>query len=82
MTANAFAREAGAGLRLEHLVRAYGDVHAVKGISLDVAPGEFFTLLRPNGSGKTTTLQLIVGFQTPAPGISISTGRSMLSSAT
>lgn len=61
MTANAFAREAGAGLRLEHVVWAYGDVHALNGISLDVAPGEFFTLLRPSGSGKTITLQLIAG---------------------
>lgn len=68
MTANAFAREAGAGLRLEHVVWAYGDVHALNGISLDVAPGEFFTLLRPSGSGKTITLQLIAGFQTPTAG--------------
>jgi spermidine/putrescine ABC transporter ATP-binding subunit len=68
MRSNALAPEAGAALRLEQVVRAYGDVRAVNGISLDVAPGEFFTLLGPSGSGKTTTLQLIAGFQTPTAG--------------
>src|SRR5437016_6128692 len=68
MTSSAVAPHAGAAVRLEDVVRVYGDVHAVSGISLDVAPGEFFTLLGPSGSGKTTTLQLIAGFQTPTAG--------------
>jgi ABC-type Fe3+/spermidine/putrescine transport system ATPase subunit len=40
-------------------------VHAVDGVSLDIEPGEFFTLLGPSGSGKTTCLRMIGGFTLP-----------------
>jgi putative spermidine/putrescine transport system ATP-binding protein len=50
------------------LRRTYGDVAAVDGIDLAIAPGEFFTLLGPSGSGKTTTLRLIAGFEQPDSG--------------
>jgi putative spermidine/putrescine transport system ATP-binding protein len=43
-------------------------VVAVAGIDLEVAAGEFFTLLGPSGSGKTTTLRMIAGFETPSSG--------------
>jgi putative spermidine/putrescine transport system ATP-binding protein len=49
-------------------VKRYGDVAAVDGISVDIAKGEFFTLLGPSGSGKTTTLRLIAGFELPDEG--------------
>jgi putative spermidine/putrescine transport system ATP-binding protein len=55
-------------IRLIDLARSYGEVRAVDGVSLDVAPGEFFTLLGPSGSGKTTTLRLIAGFELPDQG--------------
>jgi putative spermidine/putrescine transport system ATP-binding protein len=55
-------------IRLVDLAKRYGDVRAVDGVSLDVAPGEFFTLLGPSGSGKTTTLRLIAGFELPDDG--------------
>jgi putative spermidine/putrescine transport system ATP-binding protein len=55
-------------IRLIDLAKRYGEVRAVDGISLDVAPGEFFTLLGPSGSGKTTTLRLIAGFELPDEG--------------
>ena len=43
--------------------KSYGDVVAVDGVDLEIAAGEFFTLLGPSGSGKTTTLRLIAGFE-------------------
>jgi putative spermidine/putrescine transport system ATP-binding protein len=55
-------------VRLVDLTRRFGDVTAVDSISLDVARGEFFTLLGPSGSGKTTTLRLIAGFELPDAG--------------
>jgi putative spermidine/putrescine transport system ATP-binding protein len=43
-------------------------VVAVAGIDLEIAPGEFFTMLGPSGSGKTTTLRMIAGFEDPSGG--------------
>ena len=45
-----------------------GEVYAAKDVSLDVAPGEFVTLLGPSGCGKTTTLRMIAGFGVPDSG--------------
>jgi putative spermidine/putrescine transport system ATP-binding protein len=45
-----------------------GQVIAVDGISLDIADGEFFSMLGPSGSGKTTTLRMIAGFELPTAG--------------
>ncbi|MFF2650287.1 ABC transporter ATP-binding protein [Streptomyces sp. NPDC058045] len=50
------------------MVCAYGDVQAVRGITLDVEAGEFFTLLGPSGCGKSTTLRAIGGFTRPSGG--------------
>lgn len=55
-------------LSLRSLTKVYGDLHAVDDVSLDVAPGEFVTLLGPSGSGKTTTLRIIGGFIQPEVG--------------
>jgi putative spermidine/putrescine transport system ATP-binding protein len=55
-------------IRLRGLVKRYGDVVAVDAVDLDVARGEFFTLLGPSGSGKTTTLRMIAGFERPDAG--------------
>ncbi len=57
-----------AHVRLEGLVKSYGDVRAVDGVDLELAAGEFFTMLGPSGSGKTTTLRLIGGFERPDAG--------------
>jgi putative spermidine/putrescine transport system ATP-binding protein len=55
-------------VRLRGIRRVYGDVVAVGGVDLDIAAGEFFTLLGPSGSGKTTTLRVIAGFERPDAG--------------
>ena len=60
--------EAGADLRLEGLVKSYGRVRAVDGVSLAVGAGQFVTLLGPSGSGKTTTLMTVAGFVEPDAG--------------
>jgi putative spermidine/putrescine transport system ATP-binding protein len=59
------------------LYRSYGDVVAVDGVDLAIAPGEFFTLLGPSGSGKTTTLRLIAGFERPDSGRVLLKGRDV-----
>ena len=55
-------------VRLEAVVKRYGDVVAVDGVDLDVRDGEFFSMLGPSGSGKTTTLRMIAGFEVPSAG--------------
>ncbi|MFC0531442.1 ABC transporter ATP-binding protein [Phytohabitans kaempferiae] len=52
----------------KHYRTAEGDVHAVRGISFDVARGEFVTLLGPSGCGKTTILRSVAGLETPTSG--------------
>jgi spermidine/putrescine transport system ATP-binding protein len=48
--------------------KRFGDVEAVRSLDLDIARGEFFTLLGPSGCGKTTTLRVIAGFEEPDTG--------------
>jgi putative spermidine/putrescine transport system ATP-binding protein len=55
-------------IRLRGVRKTYGEVHAVDGIDLEIARGEFFTMLGPSGSGKTTTLRMIAGFELPDEG--------------
>ena len=55
-------------VRVSGLRKRYGDVAAVDGVDLDIARGEFFTMLGPSGSGKTTTLRMIAGFERPDAG--------------
>jgi putative spermidine/putrescine transport system ATP-binding protein len=56
-------------VRLAGLAKSYGAVEAVRDVDLEIATGEFFTMLGPSGSGKTTTLRLIAGFERPDAGV-------------
>src|SRR6201994_2191873 len=58
----------GGEVRLEALEKRFEDVVAVDAIDLEIASGEFFSLLGPAGCGKTTTLRLIAGFERPTAG--------------
>jgi len=50
-------------VRVRGLVKSYGSVRAVRGIDLDIRPGEIFALLGPNGAGKTTTVEILEGYR-------------------
>ncbi|PZO79491.1 MAG: spermidine/putrescine ABC transporter [Mesorhizobium amorphae] len=52
----------GAAIEIRDVSKSYGGFRALDGVSLDVLPGEFITLLGPSGSGKTTTLNVVAGF--------------------
>jgi ABC-2 type transport system ATP-binding protein len=59
---------AGAAVHLTGLRKHYGDVHAVDGVDLTIAPGEVVALLGPNGAGKSTTVDMILGLTSPDTG--------------
>jgi multiple sugar transport system ATP-binding protein len=57
-----------ANLTLKNLCKRYGDIAAVRNLSLDIRDREFFVLLGPTGAGKTTTLRCIAGLERPESG--------------
>ncbi|MFO1320768.1 MAG: ABC transporter ATP-binding protein [Burkholderiales bacterium] len=64
-------------LELRNVASAYGNVQALKGVSLHVDPGELVTLLGANGAGKSTTLKTISGLITPTAGDVLFEGQSI-----
>jgi len=65
-------------VRLQNLNKHYGDFTAVDDLSLDIQEGEFLTFLGSSGSGKSTTLSMLAGFETPSSGAISVAGRSLL----
>src|ERR1700761_568120 len=55
-------------LRIDAVVKKFGQFRAVDALSLDIHAGEFFALLGPSGCGKTTLLRMLAGFETPDEG--------------
>ncbi|NOQ38687.1 MAG: ATP-binding cassette domain-containing protein [Anaerolineales bacterium] len=64
-------------LQIKNLTKSYGDIRAVKDLSLDVFSGEVFGLLGPNGAGKTTTIKLMSGLLKPDSGEVILRGKPL-----
>jgi putative spermidine/putrescine transport system ATP-binding protein len=64
-------------LELEEISKSFGELQAVKPLSLKVNPGEMLALLGPSGCGKTTTLRIIAGFEPPDTGRVLIAGRDV-----
>jgi spermidine/putrescine transport system ATP-binding protein len=64
-------------VRLERVTKTFGDAVAVDDLSVDIAEGEFFSMLGPSGCGKTTTLRMIGGFEEPSRGTVFLGGRDV-----
>lgn len=69
----------GSELIIQNVEKSFGNFKALKGVSFDIKPGEFFSLLGPSGCGKTTLLRMIGGFEDPDKGIIMLDGKDMLS---
>jgi putative spermidine/putrescine transport system ATP-binding protein len=67
---NALLAEAGSGTRVEFrgIVKDYGSTRVLHGVDLDIAPGEFVSLLGPSGCGKTTALRVLAGLERSSGG--------------
>lgn len=55
-------------LQLRSVIKRYGSITALDGVSLDIVRGEFFGLLGPNGAGKSTVMSLVAGLRAPEAG--------------
>ncbi len=64
-------------VRLERVTKDFGEMVAVDDLSIDIAEGEFFSMLGPSGCGKTTTLRMIGGFEEPSRGTIYLGGRDV-----
>lgn len=69
-----------AQVKIEHIIKKFGDVTAVKDFSVDIKDGEFVSILGPSGCGKTTMLRMIAGFERATSG-NIYIGEKLVSSS-
>ncbi|MDG2475330.1 MAG: ABC transporter ATP-binding protein [Paracoccaceae bacterium] len=71
------SRDNNIAVDIQNVTKMYGDVTALKGVSLDIRDNEFFTLLGPSGCGKTTLLRVIAGFEEISNGAIILYGQNI-----
>ncbi|HEX5231332.1 MAG TPA: ABC transporter ATP-binding protein [Bradyrhizobium sp.] len=64
-------------VRFEDIVKMHGEFSALKRVTFDIEPGEFFALLGPSGSGKSTTLRILAGLDAPTSGRVFIDGRDI-----
>jgi spermidine/putrescine transport system ATP-binding protein len=72
-------QEPSVAIALEGVNKRFGKVAAVHDVTIDIAEGEFFSLLGPSGCGKTTTLRMIAGFEVPDEGRIVLQGKDVTS---
>jgi putative spermidine/putrescine transport system ATP-binding protein len=77
MSSHSAGEDRVAAVSLRGVRKTFGPVTAVDGIDLDIADGEFFSMLGPSGSGKTTVLRMLAGFETPTEGSVVLGGREV-----
>ena len=73
-------KERAGSVALRNIVKRHGTLTVLKGVDLDIRPGEFFALLGPSGSGKTTTLRILAGLESHDEGSVILDGRDVTGS--
>jgi putative spermidine/putrescine transport system ATP-binding protein len=74
---HAVPRPSAPAIALRGLTKRFGPVVAVDAIDLEIADGEFFSMLGPSGSGKTTVLRMVAGFESPTAGTVVLGGREV-----
>ena len=65
-------------IEIKHLVKHFGPIEAVRGISFTVDRGEVLGFLGPNGAGKSTTMKMVAGFLTPTEGTAVICGHDVI----
>src|SRR4051812_22811402 len=70
-------RQGPLSIRVDNVVKRFGNFAAVNGVSLEAKPGEFLALLGPSGSGKTTLLRIMAGLEFPDAGSVLFEGRDV-----
>ena len=69
-----YRRANGAIIEVQDLLKSYGSLKAIAGISFSVEAGEVFGILGPNGAGKTTTVEILEGMRPPDSGVALVSG--------
>ena len=64
-------------IEIRNLKKSFGDIHAVRGVSLEATEGEILSLLGPNGAGKSTVISMISGLLVPDEGDASIMGHSV-----